>query len=157
MQPFRAPRDCTHDPTGWCVGVIKSRNTDRRHKVGGGPVNFLVTYKVDGPNAPPARHVLKAEYLLSSLADISTACENHWVLVDIPTPTTRPVCVILLQPLQRRCALCSHAECLRCSCSARLSYAVCAYAVCAYAAVCARKYSAGALRAQSASPSFLGP
>lgn len=70
---------------GWCVGVIVSRNTDRRSKVGGEPVNFLVTYECDGPDAPPAKHVLKVDDLLTSLGQIQSASHNHWVLIDKPT------------------------------------------------------------------------
>ena len=40
---------------GWCVGVIKEANKDRRYKMQEGVVNFWVHYEIDGDTA---RHVL---------------------------------------------------------------------------------------------------
>jgi hypothetical protein len=64
--------------------VVSSCNTDWRSKVCGDIVNFLVTCETDGPGAPPAKHVLKVEDLLTSLGQIQSARHNHWVLVDKP-------------------------------------------------------------------------
>ena len=43
---------------GWCVGVIKEANTDRRFRMDGEVVNFYVHYEIDDDTS---RHVLALE------------------------------------------------------------------------------------------------
>ena len=54
---------------GWCVGVIKEANTDRRFRMDGEVVNFYVHYEIDGDTSA---HVLKLE-------DYGGNDENAWV------------------------------------------------------------------------------
>ena len=43
---------------GWCVGIIKEANGDRRFKMEGEVVNFFVHYEIDDNTS---RHVLKLD------------------------------------------------------------------------------------------------
>ena len=56
-----ATRACGAPSVGWCVGVIKEANSDRRYKLDGEVVNFYVHYEIDdNKHLPPralARHV----------------------------------------------------------------------------------------------------
>jgi hypothetical protein len=67
---------------GWCIGTIVSRNTNRRLILDGEFVNFLVKYTCDGPNAPPAEHVLKSSDRLMSIGPIHGARHNQGVLLE---------------------------------------------------------------------------
>ena len=43
---------------GWCVGLIKEANGDRRFKMEGEVINFFVHYEIDDNTS---RHVLKLD------------------------------------------------------------------------------------------------
>ena len=42
---------------GWCAGEVVRANSDRRHKIDGGVVNYYVHYEIDDEEA--AEHVLE--------------------------------------------------------------------------------------------------
>ena len=56
---------------GWCVGVIKEANKDKRRKVDGEVVNFLVHYEIDDNTS---KHVL-------SLGTYGGDAIDSWVLL----------------------------------------------------------------------------
>ena len=57
---------------GWCVGVIKEANGDRRFKMEGEVVNFFVHYELDDNTS---RHVLKLDKYGGDEVD-------SWVLLE---------------------------------------------------------------------------
>ena len=57
---------------GWCVGIIKEANGDRRFKMDGEVVNFYVHYEIDDDTS---RHVLK-------LAAYGGEGVDAWVLLE---------------------------------------------------------------------------
>ena len=57
---------------GWCVGLIKEANVDRRFKMEGEVVNFFVHYEIDDNTS---RHVLK-------LATYGGDEVDSWVLLE---------------------------------------------------------------------------
>ena len=54
VRPSRS-RACAHCHPGWCVGIIKESNGDRRIKIDGEVVNFWVYYHIDDDTS---KHVL---------------------------------------------------------------------------------------------------
>ena len=57
---------------GWCVGLIKEANGDRRFKIKGEVVNFFIHYEIDDNTS---RHVLKLE-------KCGGGDEGSWVLLE---------------------------------------------------------------------------
>ena len=57
---------------GWCVGIIKEANGDRRFKMDGEAVNFYVHYEMDDDTS---RHVLQ-------LATYGGEGVDSWVLLE---------------------------------------------------------------------------
>ena len=57
---------------GWCVGVIKEANTDRRRKMEGKVINFFIHYEIDDDTSA---HVL-------SLDTYDGEGVGSWVLLE---------------------------------------------------------------------------
>ena len=58
---------------GWCVGVVKEANSDRRYKLEGAVVNFYVHYEIDDETS---KHVL-------TLDTYNGEGVGSWVLLEV--------------------------------------------------------------------------
>ena len=57
---------------GWCLGVIRSANSDKRYRVGGDYVNFWIRY--DGEDKDVPHVLLSSQYATTSDADFQSWC-----------------------------------------------------------------------------------